>query len=602
MRGEWVILNAEPNAATVVYYCTAAATSPGRPRCTARSPVLSAGVATLASLRSITGSLPSTAFRRQCTMRSPDIGGCWPRATRRVKIVIAGDSAGGGLALSTLLALRDARCAPARRRGDDRALGRSRRGARWSRNAASGASLTRTSATAPFDDPLASGLYADLHGLPPLMIQASTIEMLARRRGASRCQGARGRRRFDAAAVGRRSARLAYLLRPARIARSVRRDRGVRRPRDAALIASDRCVRQLDARRAAIAGLTRRFAGALSGYALALRRSAARRPHDLDRRRGGASEPFLHRRRQRRHLEERRCRTHVDADFRFAADRLDRRARGRAERSERRSTPAAARDCSAPILPVGDGIYKSTDAGATWTHLGLRDGRQIAAIAVDPKNADASVRCGARPSVRSERRARRLPLDSTAARRSRACSSRTKTSARSTSCSIRTISNIVYATLWAARQAPWEIGGSFEIPGSGIFKSTDGGTTWSQIDDGSAARIGRSEIAAAPSNPQIVYVVRRYAATTAGPSIAATMRARISRKPTATPQIAQRGDDLVSIAVDPHDANVVYLTNTSTYRSSDGGKTFVAIKGAPGGDDYHARLDRSRQLEHHRAR
>ncbi len=52
-------------------------------------------------------------------------------------------------------------------------------------------------------------------------------------------------------------------------------------------------------------------------------------------------------------------------------------------------------------------------------------------------------------------------------------------------------------------------------------------------------------------------------------------------------EIAQRGDDLVSIAVDPADPNIVYLTNTSTYRSTDGGKTMVAIKGAPGGDDYH---------------
>jgi len=52
-------------------------------------------------------------------------------------------------------------------------------------------------------------------------------------------------------------------------------------------------------------------------------------------------------------------------------------------------------------------------------------------------------------------------------------------------------------------------------------------------------------------------------------------------------EIAQRGDDLVSLAVDPTNPQIVYLTNTSTYRSADGGKTLVPIKGAPGGDDYH---------------
>ncbi len=70
-------------------------------------------------------------------------------------------------------------------------------------------------------------------------------------------------------------------------------------------------------------------------------------------------------------------------------------------------------------------------------------------------------------------------------------------------------------------------------------------------------------------------------------STAATTPARTSRRVNDDDEIAQRGDDLISLAVDPHDPQTVYLTNTSTYRSTDGGKTLVAIKGAPGGDDYH---------------
>ena len=64
-----------------------------------------------------------------------------------------------------------------------------------------------------------------------------------------------------------------------------------------------------------------------------------------------------------------------------------------------------------PDLSTGDGIYKSTDAGKTWTHLGLRDGQQIPQIIVDPRDPEPAVRRGARPSVRAERGARHLPLD-----------------------------------------------------------------------------------------------------------------------------------------------------------------------------------------------
>ena len=148
---------------------------------------------------------------------------------------------------------------------------------------------------------------------------------------------------------------------------------------------------------------------------------------------------------------------------------------------------------------------------------------------------------------------------------------------------------IVYATLWAARQAPWEIGSSFEIPGSGIFKSSDGGTNWTPLTEGLPPRIGRAEVAVAPSNSNVIYA---YAdAEKKGDEAGALYRsddggshfALVNRED----EIAQRGDDLVSLAVDPRNPQTVYLTNTSTYRSTDGGKTMVAIKGAPGGDDYH---------------
>ena len=113
------------------------------------------------------------------------------------------------------------------------------------------------------------------------------------------------------------------------------------------------------------------------------------------------------------------------------------------------------------------------------------------------------------------------------------------------------------------------------MPGSGIFKSTDGGTTWKALTDGLPARIGRAEIAVAPSNSQVVYAYADVAAN--GQDAGALYRSDDAgahfRKVNDAGEIAERGDDLVSLAVDPRDPQTVYLTNTSTYRSTDGGVT-----------------------------
>ena len=163
-----------------------------------------------------------------------------------------------------------------------------------------------------------------------------------------------------------------------------------------------------------------------------------------------------------------------------------------------------------PDLAIGDGIYKSTDAGATWTHLGLRNGQQIPAIAVDPKNPDRLfVAVLGHPFGPNDERGVYRSLDG-GATFARVLFKNENVGAYDVVLDPHD-PNVVYATLWAARQAPWEIGGSFEIPGSGIYKSTDGGTTWSQLTDGLPQRLGRAEIAAAPSDPQIVYAIRRHA-------------------------------------------------------------------------------------------
>lgn len=241
-----------------------------------------------------------------------------------------------------------------------------------------------------------------------------------------------------------------------------------------------------------------------------------------------------------------------------------------------------------PDLAVGDGVYKSTDGGATWAHLGLREGQQIASMAIDPMNPNRLfVAVLGHPYGPNEERGIYRTLDGGATFQ-RVLYENADVGGFGLALDPQN-PNVVYATLWAARQAPWEIGASFELPGSGIFKSTDGGTTWTQLRDGLPSRIGRSEIAVAPSNSNVVYAYSDVKTTDDESGAlyrsddAGAHFARVNN----SDEIAQRGDDLVSLGVDPRDPQIVYLTNTSTYRSTDGGKTLTAIKGAPGGDDYH---------------
>lgn len=239
-----------------------------------------------------------------------------------------------------------------------------------------------------------------------------------------------------------------------------------------------------------------------------------------------------------------------------------------------------------PDLSVGDGMYKSTDAGATWQHLGLRDGEQIPQIAVDPHDPNRLfVAVLGHPYGPNPERGIYRSTDG-GAHFTRVLYRDENTGAYNVRIDPSN-PQVVYASLWAARQAPWEIGSSFERPGSGIFKSTDGGDHWSRLESGLPPAMGRAEIAIAPSKPQIIYTfVDGY-----GDSGGAVFRSDDSGAHFAMMNddqntIGERGDDLVAIAVDPKDPNTLYLTNTSTYRSTDGGKTFTAIKGAPGGDDY----------------
>jgi len=238
-----------------------------------------------------------------------------------------------------------------------------------------------------------------------------------------------------------------------------------------------------------------------------------------------------------------------------------------------------------PDLSTGDGIYKSTDAGKTWTHLGLRDGQQISSIIIDPRDSNrlfvAVLGHPYGPNV--ERGVFRSEDGGSTWQKVLYKDENTGAVALAFDPSNP---SIVYADLWAARQGPWE-NGEWQGPGSGLHKSLDGGNTWKPLTNGLptfAQGLGRIGIAVAPSNPNRLYAMVDaneggvYRSDDAGATWI---------KVNGEGRVWGRGSDFAEVKVDPKNPDIIYVANTSTYKSTDGGKTFNAWKGAPGGDDYH---------------
>ena len=236
-----------------------------------------------------------------------------------------------------------------------------------------------------------------------------------------------------------------------------------------------------------------------------------------------------------------------------------------------------------PDLSVGDGIYKSTDAGATWTHLGLRDGQQIPQIIVDPRNPDrvfAAVL--GHPYGPNEERGIYRSLDGgTSFERVLYIDENTGGSELAFDPSNPAI---VYAGLWESRQGPWE-NAAWSGTSGGLFKSTDGGTTWRELGPARPDAVVQINLGIAPSDPRRIYAAVALARSTAlfrsddaGGSW--------TRLPDTRPAGRIGGGDLPRLAVHPSDPDTVFVVSTVSWKSTDAGRTFRAFKGAPGGDDY----------------
>ena len=262
----------------------------------------------------------------------------------------------------------------------------------------------------------------------------------------------------------------------------------------------------------------------------------------------------------------------------------------------------------------GIGVFKSVDAGKTWKPAGLEDSRQIGRIVVDPANPnllyvaalghvyDANPTRGVYrssdggahwkkilndPKLPDDVGAVDLALDPAHPR-------------------------TLYGSLWGTRRPPWSVYAPSNLPGGGLFKSSDGGDSWTKLNKPGGGLptddfVGKIGIAVAPSNPNRLWAV----VDDLGAAIAKPLRQGPDAG-AAAPQPATGGgvytsDDagatwklvnaeqrlwgrgwyFESVAVDPTNPDRAYVINTGTYETRDGGKTFVPVKGSPGGDDDH---------------
>ncbi len=238
-----------------------------------------------------------------------------------------------------------------------------------------------------------------------------------------------------------------------------------------------------------------------------------------------------------------------------------------------------------PDLSVGDGIYRSTDGGKSWTHLGLRDGQQIPALAVDPRNAQrlfAAV-LGHPYGANSERG---IFLSQDGGATWKKVLYVDENTGGSDVQLDPSNPDVVYASMWEVRQGPWEFGNEYSGAHGGLFVSRDGGATWHKLTHGLPPDLSQIYVAPAPSNPHRLYATTAtatalgiYRSDDGGESWArATTDAR--------PAMRIGGGDLPVPKVDPKNADIVYSASVVTWRSEDGARTWTGVKGAPGGDDY----------------
>jgi len=240
-------------------------------------------------------------------------------------------------------------------------------------------------------------------------------------------------------------------------------------------------------------------------------------------------------------------------------------------------------------LSTGNGVYKSTDGGSTWTHIGLEGTRQISQIVIDPQNP-AIVYLGALGHAYGPNQERGVYKSVDGGTHWTRVLDLGPAIGISDLAMCSSTPQLLFAGAWNSHRPPWSTYAPIDGPGSGLYRSQDAGKTWLRLEgrglpEGDWGRVG---VDVAPDGKRV------YALIEAKKSEAA--KSGLYRSDdggntwvlaNADPRLTSRAWYFSRISIDPQNPEVIYVPNVALYRSEDGGKTISVLRGAPGGDDYH---------------
>ena len=237
----------------------------------------------------------------------------------------------------------------------------------------------------------------------------------------------------------------------------------------------------------------------------------------------------------------------------------------------------------AVMTSYGDGVYKSTDAGKTWKNIGLKNTQHISRVVIHPKNPNI-VFVAAQGALYGPNKERGIfkSVDGGVTW------NKILYVNNLTGCSELSMDYnnplVMYAAMWEHQRLPWKVisGG----PGSGLYKTTDGGETWNQIHNGLPKEKGKMAVAVSRSNSEKVYaLVESDSNKELGGLFVSNNAGRNWSKISSDHSLIQRAWYYIELFIDPTDEEKIYVLNASAQRSIDGGKTWSRITGTHG--DYH---------------
>jgi photosystem II stability/assembly factor-like uncharacterized protein len=232
-------------------------------------------------------------------------------------------------------------------------------------------------------------------------------------------------------------------------------------------------------------------------------------------------------------------------------------------------------------VSFGDGVYKSTDGGKTWQHMGLKETERVSAIAINPQNPDI-VYIGALGHAFGPNDERGVFMTTDGGK------TWTKTLYIDNEHGVADLEidptnpNILYAGMWSFERKPWTHRSGSEK--GGVYKSIDGGRTWNKLTNGLPKLMGRIGVRVAPSNPNVVYVIVE---SKDGTLYRSDDRGETFKLASKNTDIVSRGFYYTRVRVDPTNENRIFAVASTLYTSVDGGKTFRSITGRTH-VDFHA--------------